>query len=680
MCENSERNTDEWSVSQFEWSPRQLRARRKRNPSAQDKGYYHEEEEASLPENRVNEIKPSRRANKSSKKDQEDEGSKRVGCVVGGCKNSCTGRYYRKYRVCQEHAKAAVITIQGKPVRFCQKCAKLEPLSSFDGEYRSCRVTLERHNERRRLRNAEKGKSVKSPKKKSSVKKRRIGANSDIVNIGEGQSEVIYPGIEICQPKVATESFDLNNFLPDDLQDGPGQNEISNKIGSEKSLRDIMINSVDYSFLASDPNMKDIYKGEDVEFHLSFKFQNGSPEDLPRTILDDIASVIPSISLIEGSIRPGCTYLSMTVRMSRGDYEDFTTATSIKDFAGSFFSKWRGLKILSKGFQVQMNNCSAQFTSDGSHVITRSSSLRIVSMSSNVVQSDFPAVIDLVGQNVDKSKLVAYCRQNGKYLTTTILADSDSEDEFIDYDSDSSNFTETSSLSSSSVSYQYSDISEDLGVRTDLHSMEQKITIKVLGLTPGLCEIEFMQDNILTESLPILVLPSSKSVEEAEAIVADYGHTAGCKDFIRDVGMVIRHVCGEEPLPEHAPMVQHLASRTISYCMEKRSIHLVSLLQMALPEDNGQCLCNQRRDRNDQGEMSSMPKTFNQKGKFEPCVHTMNYRLLNGLNKRVSELEMHTNDHDLKWKSILGQILIGVGLIFLAIVATGVDIKSSFSV
>ena len=147
MDTNNSQIHAEWSADEYEWLPRELRARRKPQLVCSPRVG------GSLLKNN----KTTRRMNRS-KRECDSQEKKPVDCVVEGCRNTCTGTYYRKYRVCQEHAKAAAITINGQTVRFCQKCAKLEPLSAFDGDYRSCRVTLARHNLRRRIRNAEKGK------------------------------------------------------------------------------------------------------------------------------------------------------------------------------------------------------------------------------------------------------------------------------------------------------------------------------------------------------------------------------------------------------------------------------------------------------------------------------------------------------------------------------------------
>ena len=42
--------------------------------------------------------------------------------------------YYRRYRVCKSHASAAVVTLNGKAVRYCQQCSVFHPLGAFDGD------------------------------------------------------------------------------------------------------------------------------------------------------------------------------------------------------------------------------------------------------------------------------------------------------------------------------------------------------------------------------------------------------------------------------------------------------------------------------------------------------------------------------------------------------------------
>ncbi len=69
------------------------------------------------------------------------------GCTieVGAMKD-----YHSRYKICEVHLKASVVQKGGQPHRFCQQCGKFQSLEDFDGEKRSCRARLDKHNARRR--------------------------------------------------------------------------------------------------------------------------------------------------------------------------------------------------------------------------------------------------------------------------------------------------------------------------------------------------------------------------------------------------------------------------------------------------------------------------------------------------------------------------------------------------
>ncbi|CAI5982953.1 unnamed protein product [Closterium sp. NIES-65] len=99
-------------------------------------------------------------------------------CQVDSCDVELTSHkeYYRRHRVCEAHAKATHVHIQGKAQRFCQQCSRRTPhyplhhpslpsplclpcaapsgsfhdLCEFDDSRRSCRRRLLGHNRRRR--------------------------------------------------------------------------------------------------------------------------------------------------------------------------------------------------------------------------------------------------------------------------------------------------------------------------------------------------------------------------------------------------------------------------------------------------------------------------------------------------------------------------------------------------
>ncbi|XP_059663184.1 squamosa promoter-binding protein 1-like [Cornus florida] len=73
-------------------------------------------------------------------------------CQAEKCSADLTDakQYHRRHKVCEYHAKAQVVIVDGIRQRFCQQCSRFHELSEFDEAKRSCRRRLAGHNERRR--------------------------------------------------------------------------------------------------------------------------------------------------------------------------------------------------------------------------------------------------------------------------------------------------------------------------------------------------------------------------------------------------------------------------------------------------------------------------------------------------------------------------------------------------
>uniref|UniRef100_A0A061RJA4 Squamosa promoter-binding-like protein 8-like n=1 Tax=Tetraselmis sp. GSL018 TaxID=582737 RepID=A0A061RJA4_9CHLO len=86
--------------------------------------------------------------------------------------------YNQRYKICPEHRSAAEIIVAGRPMRFCQQCAKLHDLQEFDGLKKSCREKLQRHNLRRIMR--KRVRSDNEPLQTSSAVCQVPGCNRDL--------------------------------------------------------------------------------------------------------------------------------------------------------------------------------------------------------------------------------------------------------------------------------------------------------------------------------------------------------------------------------------------------------------------------------------------------------------------------------------------------------------------
>lgn len=75
-----------------------------------------------------------------------------VVCQVEGCQTDLAGlkEYHNRYKICQFHLKIPCIVREGNSQRFCQQCGRFHNIGEFDGDKRSCRARLQRHNARRR--------------------------------------------------------------------------------------------------------------------------------------------------------------------------------------------------------------------------------------------------------------------------------------------------------------------------------------------------------------------------------------------------------------------------------------------------------------------------------------------------------------------------------------------------
>ncbi|KAG5234983.1 squamosa promoter-binding protein [Salix suchowensis] len=80
-----------------------------------------------------------------------------VSCQADNCTSDLADakRYHRRHKVCELHAKAPFVPVNGHQQRFCQQCSRFHDVSEFDDSKKSCRRRLAGHNERRRKSSAE---------------------------------------------------------------------------------------------------------------------------------------------------------------------------------------------------------------------------------------------------------------------------------------------------------------------------------------------------------------------------------------------------------------------------------------------------------------------------------------------------------------------------------------------
>lgn len=455
------------------------------------------------------------------------------------------------------------------------QCARFQSLFNFDGEHRSCRASLENHNRRRRqAKGRSRGKSRAGRVAKSAV--RSMFSENEVISLD-------YDPNEPSQTDQSTPSY-----------------------GDTQSADDAYL-----SLMKADGGMDiDEYSPEYKDMQLSIKFHEGTPSDLPESLYDDLLLEVPAVVDVMGAIRPGCTHLTTSLRVPAEVHAEFMSSGKPYDVTKRLHNKWSGLKSLNKGFEVQIEQNATKVTSDGSHVMDRHTLPPLLSLIPCCVSTAKDAcLVDILGYGINDSKFIAMCRQNGRYLTSTMLMDdrwNDSEfrnvsrghtsDDEASHGSSLGSYLESRGSSSICVTdgfdkYDQSDVGSDTSDVTEERNHTEKRSIKIIGLEDGVCEIEFVHENNSTPPLALLILPDADAVEDIQNKITSHQHKPWAQAFLRDVGFVIRNLYGEVPCPSaKMSLVRRTAETLISYSWKNELFSLASFLEStitkyAFPED-----------------------------------------------------------------------------------------------
>ena len=147
-----------WSADNWQWDSRNFIAAARQpvsdKPCSQDKSL-NQSGEASTSSS------PTTSGDQASKGAGRSKGG--AVCQVEGCNTNVAGlkEYHNRYKICEFHLKNPCIVREGTTQRFCQQCGRFHNIGEFDGDKRSCRARLQRHNARRRKNGSEPAKVTK---------------------------------------------------------------------------------------------------------------------------------------------------------------------------------------------------------------------------------------------------------------------------------------------------------------------------------------------------------------------------------------------------------------------------------------------------------------------------------------------------------------------------------------
>ena len=148
-----------WSADNWQWDSRNLVATAR--PAGVDKASSFKAAEQGGEASTSS--SPTTSGDQPSRSNGKSKGA--ATCQVDGCNTDLGSlkEYHNRYKICEYHLKIPAIIREGLRQRFCQQCGRFHNIGEFDGDKRSCRARLQRHNARRRKNVAEPAKVVKRP-------------------------------------------------------------------------------------------------------------------------------------------------------------------------------------------------------------------------------------------------------------------------------------------------------------------------------------------------------------------------------------------------------------------------------------------------------------------------------------------------------------------------------------
>lgn len=211
-------------------------------------------------------------------------------------------------------------------------------------------------------------------------------------------------------------------------------------------------------------------------------------------------------------------------------------------------------------------------------------------------------------------------------------------------------------------------------------------SISIIGLEIGVAEVEFVSNDDVSQSLPFLVLPDMASVQEVQKIVAaNVQNKNWAKAFMRDVGLVLRHLYHHDIEGSQIRIVNDAAMKTVSYCLENNCPALARLLQPAMQEQAANCPSSQvladcyvdmaawKQDnsvwKKDGAEFEKAHKGIDGSGSYIAAIEAERSKVL---REEIQILQRETNYtwSDGGWKIITGQLLWGVTTLAIALIVS----------
>lgn len=377
-------------------------------------------------------------------------------CQIEGCTTDIRKLkpYHRRHRICEEHERDPEVSINGRKMRFCQMCGRVQPVEDFDGLRRTCRDRLASHNRRRRAKRnpqayRDEGK-VPHFSLHASVKREKLEPKEEHFQV----DDYLLPNVEY--PMLAAEAdnkwLDTTLLVPNissggegdssDMSNGPSQGQELNLSGnsgltekSEEAVKGHGINKVDPP--SYDPQV--------MNNRLLTKMMGRDPGDLPNDLRERVEEWLGESPLSSTAyIRPGCVCLTadvLTPAVPRCDWNG-KTFKEVQDEVAGMPEAWLEILTsgtaccnkLASGFSVAQVGDNVAMCTDGR--ITNVSSAESTIKGFEGEEAGMPRVLDVFPRAVDGTlpnvltlrvagslhgQKDLICRFNGQIVPLTVL-------------------------------------------------------------------------------------------------------------------------------------------------------------------------------------------------------------------------------------------------------------------
>ncbi|KAI8476194.1 MAG: SBP domain-containing protein, partial [Monoraphidium minutum] len=257
-------------------------------------------------------------------------------CQVPGCGKDLTGLkdYHQRYRICAVHIRLPQVMKDGRLQRFCQQCGRFHDLAAFDGNRKSCREQLQKHNARRRRR-AQLEQSASLAGELAVA----VDGNTDVGKVLQGllsnpfqlQALRVLLGVKTHPALPDPAGFPAEHEAALAAADGGGDaaaapgasgsdgegaggGAAASNPPSYEVARDIMEGAGPYA-----PGFDSDHRA----VKLCLKMFNATPADLPPDLKAQVAGWLAAAPLgLESHIRPGCVMLTAQMTVSESCYDD----------------------------------------------------------------------------------------------------------------------------------------------------------------------------------------------------------------------------------------------------------------------------------------------------------------------------------------------------------------------